>query len=149
MKLTNKDYLFVTLQMILFVIYIFDILPKFKVPAYLSSAGVFVAVSGVVISVVAMLKLDQNLTAFPTPKANSELVSSGLYKFIRHPIYTGVILFVFGYAVFKMSIFKMILAVLLLILFWFKSKYEEKRLQEKYSGYSEYQQKTGRFFPKF
>jgi protein-S-isoprenylcysteine O-methyltransferase Ste14 len=66
---------------------------------------------------------------------------------MRHPIYSGILLFVFGYAIYSQNEYRLIIAVALLILFYFKSSYEERLLKRKFPNYTYYQQKTGRFFP--
>lgn len=145
---TWKDYLFVGIQFILFGMYAFDFLPKFKLPPFVSYLGLIFAVAGFVMAVLSVLQLNKNLTVFPTPKTNSELITSGLYKFSRHPIYTGLILFTFGYAFFKLSLSKLAISFLLLILFYFKTKYEEMQLEVRFSNYKQYKQNVGRFFPR-
>lgn len=148
MKLTSKDYFFVSVQAILFIVYVFDFFPKLKIPVHISYAGILFAAVGILIAVSAVLKLDRNLTPFPTPKDGTQLITSGWYRFSRHPIYTGIMMFVFGYALFRMSVFKLLVSVCLLILFWFKTNYEEHQLRKKFPEYNDYQKRTGRFFPK-
>ncbi|UBB90380.1 isoprenylcysteine carboxylmethyltransferase family protein [Candidatus Kaistella beijingensis] len=145
---TSKDYLFVSIQFLLFALYLFDFLPKFDILVIYTYLGLFFATLGMVISVISLSNLDENLTVFPTPKENSELITNGLYQFSRHPIYTGILLFVFGFAIFWESYYKLLISVLLLILFYLKTLYEEKQLKKKYPNYIHYQKVTGRFFPK-
>jgi protein-S-isoprenylcysteine O-methyltransferase Ste14 len=143
-----KDYLFVCIQFLLFGWYAFDFLPKFEIPQLFKYIGLLLSIIGFIISVLAVLQLNKNLTVFPTPKTDSELITFGMYKFSRNPIYSGLILFTFGYAFFKMSMFKILIAVLLLLLFYFKTNYEEQRLLNKFSDYQNYRKNVGRFFPK-
>lgn len=96
---------------------------------------------------VALFNLDKSLTPFPTPKSNSELITSGLYKYVRHPIYTGILLTVFGYGFYSESVSRLTISVLLLILFYFKTNYEEQKLSQKYPEYGAYKARTGRFIP--
>ena len=111
-------------------------------------AGILISIFGIVIVIWAVLQLKNSLTAYPTPKDNSQLITNGLYHFVRHPIYTGILLFCFGYAMYSQSIWRLIISLSLLILFNFKAKYEEKKLTEKFSDYPLYCKTTGRFFPK-
>jgi len=150
MKLKLKDYFFVGIQFLLFAIYLFNFeLLEFKFPDSLSIPFLIISTIGFLIIAIAILQLNKNLSPFPTPKSNSELIQTGLYKYIRHPIYTGIILMTFGYGFYVNSLFKIFISVALLILFYFKSSYEEKMLQNKFSDYSEYKKTTGRFFYKF
>ncbi|WP_442905501.1 methyltransferase family protein [Kaistella sp.] len=75
-------------------------------------------------------------------------MSLALYRWVRHPIYTGIILVVFGYAAGTGSVHKLIIAFGLLLLFYLKSTYEEKQLLKQYPTYADYRRRTGRFFPK-
>ncbi|NRT17104.1 protein-S-isoprenylcysteine O-methyltransferase Ste14 [Flavobacterium sp. 28A] len=148
MMKTWKDYLFVSIQFLLFGLYAFDFLPSFDLPQSLKMLGLVVAIIGFIISALSVLQLNKNLTVFPTPKTDSELITFGMYKLSRHPIYTGLILFTFGYAFYKVSFLKLVIAFVLLLLFYFKTKYEEQQLLQKFSDYKEYQKKVNRFSPK-
>ncbi|WP_430399171.1 methyltransferase family protein [Flavobacterium sp.] len=143
-----KDYLFVSIQFLLFGLYAFDFLPAIKIPQLVKYIGFIFSILGFLIAVLSVLQLNKNLTVFPTPKTDSELITFGMYKFSRHPIYTGLILFTFGYAIFKASLFKVLIALVLLLLFYFKTNYEEQKLLQKFLNYKDYKKKVNRFFPK-
>ncbi len=150
MKLNAKDYFFVGIQFLLFLIYVFEIeFLSFKLPKYLNTIFLFISVIGFLIIIIALLQLNKNLSPFPTPKSNSELIQIGLYKYIRHPIYTGIIISVFGFGLYTNSGYRIIIVLFLLILFYYKSSYEENLLLNKYPDYFGYKNKVGRFFPKF
>ncbi|MCL9770530.1 isoprenylcysteine carboxylmethyltransferase family protein [Flavobacterium sp. HXWNR69] len=148
MKKSLKDYIFVSIQFLLFGLYAFEFLAKLELPLLVQYFGLVVAFIGCLISIVSVVQLNTNLTVFPTPKSASFLITSGLYSFSRHPIYSGLILFTFGYSVYQSSIYKFIISLVLLILFYFKTQYEESQLQTKFHDYLEYKQKVGRFFSK-
>ena len=143
-----KDYLFVSVQFLLFGLYAFDFLPQFELAETVKYIGLIFSILGFVIAVLSVLQLNKNLTVFPTPKTDSELITFGMYQFSRHPIYTGLILFTFGYAFFKASLFKVLIALVLLLLFYFKTNYEEHKLLQKFPNYKDYKKKVNRFFPK-
>lgn len=148
-NLSPKDYSFVGIQLILFIGYTLPIsIYSFEVFDSLKIILLGLSVFGIIILIMAILKLNKNLTAFPTPKTDGQLISDGLYRYIRHPIYTGIILFVFSYAIYRESFWKILIATCLLILFYFKTEFEEKQLKNKFEDYESYQKKTGRFFPK-
>ena len=142
-----KDYLFVSIQFLLFGLYAFDFLPAFKIPQLVKYIGLIFSILGFLIAVLSVLQLNKNLTVFPTPKTDSELITFGMYKFSRHPIYSGLILFTFGYAIFKASFFKVLIGSILLLLFYFKTNYEEQKLLQKFPNYKDYKKKVNRFFP--
>ena len=133
----------------LFIVYVLDIsILHLNIPSLLKVFGLIIAGVGILIFMIAILQLNKNLSPFPTPKSNAQLIQSGLYKYIRHPIYTGILLGFTGYAVYLESIYKLAITLLLLIVFIIKSIYEEKKLTDRFSNYSLYKKTTGRFFPK-
>lgn len=149
MKLTTKDLLLVALQIFLFALYFLDF-GFFKIDdlGIISNIGLMIAIVGSFVLLIAILQLNTNLSPFPRPKDSSILIQNGLYAHIRHPIYTGILFVVFGMALFLGSIYKIGIGFLLLLLFHFKTRYEEKLLLQKFDEYEMYMLKTGRFIPK-
>ena len=121
---------------------------RIVVPEILFWFGVFIFVFGALMTVVAVLQLNINLSAFPSPLADSKLIETGVYKFIRHPIYTGLILAFFGYAIISDSGYKLLVTLGLFSWFYFKTRYEENLLIQKFPNYLDYKKRSGRFFPK-
>lgn len=148
--LEKKDFIFVGVQMVLFILYVFDF-NLLTINSYylIGYFGLGTTIIGALIVVIALLQLNTNLSPFPSPKFNTSLIKSGVYKFIRHPIYTGIILASFGYGLYTDSFYKILISIGLYILFYFKSEYEEERLTKKFSDYIVYKKSTGRFFPRF
>ena len=109
--------------------------------------GVLVA-TGAAIAVLAGLRLGPNLTPTPLPKEDGELVTAGFYQYVRHPIYTGVLLAAAGVLVFQASIAHIVGFVLVWGVLTLKALGEEKMLAEKYEGYASYATRTGRFLPR-
>ncbi|MEO6844479.1 MAG: isoprenylcysteine carboxylmethyltransferase family protein [Ginsengibacter sp.] len=148
MKRNPKDIFFVGIQFILFVVYFFRFSKiDFTVPRWLQMVGLFLSVAGIIISLASILTLNKNLSPFPTPKQSAELIQSGIYKYIRHPIYSGILFFTFGFSMYSENTLRLLIFFTLLILFRFKVAYEEKLLQDKYSNYAAYKKTTGMFLP--
>lgn len=146
----QKDNLFVFAQFSLFAIFWLD--PEFKYfnfPSVLQYPGLLMSLTGLVICGVSILQLNKNLTAFPTPKENARLYSGGMYQYIRHPIYTGVIMIFAGLSLYLGSVFKLLITLMLIILFYFKAAYEEEQLSKKFPEFEQYKSKTGKFLPVF
>jgi protein-S-isoprenylcysteine O-methyltransferase Ste14 len=103
---------------------------------------------GLVILGLSFLALGKSLTAHPIPAKKGELVTDGLYRFARHPIYTGVL--AVGLAMtLSGGLFPHILFfIALVVLLNYKASFEEQLLRARYEGYASYAAKTGRFLPK-
>jgi protein-S-isoprenylcysteine O-methyltransferase Ste14 len=147
-KRQSKDYMFVGIQLLLFVGYLlpFSII-SFQLPLIFRWIALGVGLCGILILLLALLHLNRNLTPFPTPKANAQLITSGLYQYVRHPIYSGILAIVFGFGMYQGNFFKIIVSFLLLGLFYFKTEFEETLLAKKFENYDTYRRKTGRFWP--
>ena len=96
-----------------------------------------------------MAEIGRVLSPFPKPKAQAQLIRTGVYAWMRHPIYRGLFLAALGYAFVSDSVRRLLLALLLLAFFYSKSRYEEQNLRRFFPDYSEYAKETGRFYPKF
>ncbi|MEO7835252.1 MAG: isoprenylcysteine carboxylmethyltransferase family protein [Ginsengibacter sp.] len=148
MKRNPKDIFFVGIQLILFAGYLFRFSKiDFEVPHWLQLTGIFFSVAGIIISFASVVALNKNLSAFPTPKQSAQLIQSGIYKYIRHPIYSGILFFTFGFSMYSENTLRLIIFLMLLILFRFKAAYEEKLLQDKFPNYNDYKKTVGMFLP--
>ncbi|MBK6984456.1 MAG: isoprenylcysteine carboxylmethyltransferase family protein [Bacteroidetes bacterium] len=146
-KIKRKDILLVTIQFILLTIFYIPFFSNvFQTPLIVKYAGAIVSILGFLIILIAILQLSKNLTPFPTPKENGVLINTGLYKYVRHPIYSGIFLAAIGIAFYTGSYWQLAISFILLILFYYKSKYEESLLIEKYNEYENYKKGTRRFF---
>lgn len=145
----KKDYIYVGIQGILFVGFIFDFdYFTLSIPGLARSVGLGMAVLGGMIVILSIVQLSHSLSPFPTPRKNGQLISNGLFRLARHPIYSGIILGSLGLGLYLQSDWKIAISLTLLILFYFKSSYEEILLDAHYPDYKAYKQKTGRFVPK-
>lgn len=143
---SKKDYLYVGIQVILFAVYMIPIhIMDLNFPEWFCYSGLLIFGLSMVFGLVALLQLKTNISPFPTPVEHGTLILNGVYKISRHPIYTALIFSGFGYAIFQASLFKMIITLFLVLLFYFKSKYEEELLAKTYLGYLDYKKKTRRF----
>lgn len=88
------------------------------------------------------------LSAYPEPNTRAKLVTIGIYRYLRHPIYAGFIWISFGTACVIGNFGSVGVALLSFAFYYFKSWEEEKRLVVAYPEYSEYRKRVGRFLPK-
>jgi protein-S-isoprenylcysteine O-methyltransferase Ste14 len=68
--------------------------------------------------------------------------TTGPYKYVRHPMYVGVILIMLCFPLSLGSLYTLIPAVIIVILFFIRTALEDKTLQEELPGYKEYAQKV-------
>jgi len=109
--------------------------------------GAALILAGSILALLAGLRLGRNLTPFPRPRPGGELVTRGVYRYARHPIYGGVLLIAGGWAIVQSSWGTGAVALLLLWLFERKSRYEERLLSRAYPAYADYAASTRRFLP--
>jgi len=91
-------------------------------------------------------KLD-NFNIRPDIKENCVLISSGIYKYIRHPMYSSVLISMFGVLLLNISNISLIIYFLLLINLILKMFYEESLWNNKSKEYKIYQESTKRIIP--
>lgn len=145
-----KSRLLVTIQFILLAAIFFlpATAPDEATPSWILELGSFIVWPGLGIVLISIFKLGQSLTASPIPKSGSALKTDGLYKWIRHPIYTGLMMTTLGIALEVGSVSKLFFVAGLMVLFNYKAKWEETLLIERYPDYRAYMSKTGRFVPR-
>ncbi len=106
--------------------------------------GGAMTVLGAGLSYVSLRRLGPGMTALPEPKEEGALIETGPYALARHPIYGGVILWLFGTSLFLDSIVGTVLSLSLVPFFYIKSLYEERRLRIAYAGYGAYRLRVRR-----
>ena len=76
------------------------------------------------------------------------MITKGIYRYMRHPQYTGILLFTFGWLVHWPSIVTLVLWPILIVMYAWLAKQEEKQALEEYSeDYIVYAKRTKRFIP--
>ncbi len=116
-------------------------------PSWVWLVGQVLVIAGFVLMIVASLRLGRGLTATPVPNARGALITGGLYRYVRHPIYTGVLLIVVGLTLRSGSVVTLAVAVVTVVFFDRKARWEEAQLSDRYDGYTEYAARTPRFVP--
>lgn len=112
-----------------------------------SSLGVALAGAGVAFAIWARLHLGANWGMPMTVRENPELVTSGPYAYVRHPIYTGVLLGILGTALVSGLPWLIVFAVAC-IYFVYAARQEEKVMQEKFPAeYPLYKERTHMIIP--
>lgn len=123
--------------------------PDWSGPARLVGVvvGIVLIASGIVLTGRGVADLGGAMTPLPRPREDAELVETGAYALVRHPVYGGLIVAAFGWAILRASMIAVILAAVLATFFRVKSAREERWLEVRYPGYEAYRARTRRFLP--
>jgi protein-S-isoprenylcysteine O-methyltransferase Ste14 len=112
-------------------------------------AGVLMTALGVGLGVWARLSLGTNWSGMVTLKKDHELIRTGLYKRIRHPIYTGILVGFLGTELIKGQVRGLLGFLILWLSFYFKARRAENFLRQEFGeGFEEHARHTGMFLPK-
>ena len=115
--------------------------------ALLQAAGPLIAAAGLLFALAGLAALGRGLTPFPRPRERGRLVTRGVYRVVRHPVYTGLVVAALGWAVAYLSVPSVVYAVLLGVFFDRKARREEQWLRERFPEYADYARRVRRFIP--
>jgi protein-S-isoprenylcysteine O-methyltransferase Ste14 len=109
--------------------------------------GIVLLATGSTLALAAVFRLGRSLTPLPYPKEGAPFVRAGAYALVRHPIYAGAIQMGFGFALLVQGTLTVAYAILLLIFFDVKSRWEERWLVTRHPGYADYRRHVRRLIP--
>jgi protein-S-isoprenylcysteine O-methyltransferase Ste14 len=111
--------------------------------------GVAIMASGVAIAFWARFHLGANWSGVVTLKEGHELIRTGPYRTIRHPIYTGILLAFLGNVLEVGQVRGLIGLLIIWLSFYVKARREESFLAQEFGPhFNEHTQHTGMFLPK-
>lgn len=111
--------------------------------------GVVMTAAGIGFAFWARVYLGGNWSGAVTVKVGHQLVRTGPYRWVRHPIYTGLILALLGTALERRQVRGLIAVLLVYIGFKMKSKIEERAMTDAFGAeYADYSRSTGAIVPK-
>lgn len=112
--------------------------------------AVIVTIAGLLFAVWARLTLGSNWSGTVTIKADHQLIRRGPYRFIRHPIYTGMLAALLATVVAQGLLAGAVGFAFLLIALYRKALREESFLAQEFGeGFAEHRRHTGMFLPRF
>lgn len=109
--------------------------------------GLIILVGGLFVFGLGIVTLGGSLSPLPAPMPGARLVERGIYRFIRHPIYTGLSVAALGGSIYSVSLLALGLTAALAVVLDLKSRREEIWLRERFPGYAAYTARTKRFIP--
>ena len=110
--------------------------------------ALFFHCSGIAIGLWAVFSMGKgNLNVSPAVRKGASLVERGPYQYVRHPMYSGLLLFMLSYVIADVTALSVQIWFGLLFILIVKSLYEESLLTQRFPSYVEYKQRTWRFVP--
>jgi protein-S-isoprenylcysteine O-methyltransferase Ste14 len=109
--------------------------------------GVLGRIVGVAAIVLGGFRLGVGASVHPAPTTKAVLRTTGPYRWTRHPIYTGVLVFGAALALTGRSILHVAAWAALLGVLTTKARFEERLLAERFPDYPAYARRTRRFLP--
>ena len=108
--------------------------------------GILISLTGVALVISGWNRIHKDY--WSKDEGQGKLVTSGIYKYIRHPQYTGFFMITLGMMLEWATLPLIILYSLLLVLYYRLAKKEEKDIEQEFGReYIEYKQKTKMFIP--
>ena len=122
------------------------ILPK---TPELAISAIVITILGMALAFWARVYLGRNWSSAPTIKQQHQLIRSGPYRFVRHPIYSGLLLAMAGTFLANGKVRGAVAVVLMWLAWSIKSRMEEVFMTRTFGAeYEEYRRTTGALFPR-
>jgi protein-S-isoprenylcysteine O-methyltransferase Ste14 len=115
----------------------------------IGSIGLVLCGAGLLLMLAAFRSLGSAIQIAPEPRAGAELVTRGIYRWLRHPIYSAIVFVVLGLFLRKPTGLVAISAAVAIVFLVVKSRYEETRLIARYPQYAAYRERTTGVIPWF
>jgi len=127
--------------------FIFVLLPPFGLKGLVDLLATLLLTAGVVFIIYGLMSLGRYLSPLPAPRKVHKLITTGMYTYVRHPMYGGLLMAALGLAAITRNECRLALTGLLWLVLEQKVQFEEKALAERYPDYKEYKARVKKFFP--
>ena len=105
---------------------------------------------GAIICLYSIVNLGRSFSPLISPRVNNSVVATGIYQYVRHPLYVGCIMLAFGLSAVCYDESRLMLSCLLAFILNYKAKKEEEAMLEKHGKeYQTYMNDVSRFVPTF
>ena len=146
-RYSKKEFLLVSGQFIIIVLHFIKvnlfnqklIQEEFQIINYI---GNFLIILALIFIIFSVKDLGKSLSPMPRPKENSKLITNGIYRLFRHPMYYSLIIISFSFFIKSLTIYNLILSILLTFIIFNKIKIEEEYLTKKFHTYTSYKKEV-------
>ena len=114
-------------------------------PGYWSGPSIALILGGHAISLWAILHLRRSFSIFTEVRA---LVTTGPYRYVRHPLYVGENFSTIGFCYFYPSLFNIAITIIFLVSQRLRSHFEEQKFLQVIPDYKSFMEKTGAYLPR-
>jgi len=114
----------------------------------LNILGMAIFVVGMTIAFVAVFTLRRSYSGTLVIREDHQLVTHGIYRYTRHPIYLGVLIAILGLPIFAASLYGLLVMSALIPIILNRIRMEERLLTEEFGDvYRDYQETTSKLVP--
>ncbi|MBL8829159.1 MAG: isoprenylcysteine carboxylmethyltransferase family protein [Planctomycetaceae bacterium] len=122
---------------------------RLPLPTSLRVAGVVIGAGAMVLFFATLRNLGRNLTDTVVTRREHTLVTTGPYRYVRHPFYVAYLLSIIGTALVAANGYFLILGLPVFVLLYLRTSQEEAELVNRFGDeYRQYMRRTGRFWPR-
>jgi protein-S-isoprenylcysteine O-methyltransferase Ste14 len=115
---------------------------------WVGAIAVLLTGGGTVVAVWARVALGRNWSGVVTLKEDHQLIQSGPYRFVRHPIYSGILLMAVGSVLLYGEAYGIVLLAFIGVVFGYKIRVEERLMSQQFpSQYLEYRRRVKAIVP--
>ena len=128
-------------------VFFLDERPLLFPPQMSRTAGSVLCVIGLLLMFSAFAAIRGAVQIAPEPKRGAQLATTGVYRKLRHPIYTAILLLVIGLSLRKPTVTIAATAAAVVVFLVIKVRFEERLLLARYPEYAEYRNRTWGLIP--
>jgi protein-S-isoprenylcysteine O-methyltransferase Ste14 len=121
-----------------------------ELPSWLRWVGVGCLTTSVALAIWTFRNLGKNLTDTVVTRKHHTLITTGPYRWVRHPFYVAAFFGILGVSLMAASWFLLLVGGFVFLLLYIRTRIEEEKLVERFgSEYRDYMERTGRFIPRW
>jgi protein-S-isoprenylcysteine O-methyltransferase Ste14 len=115
--------------------------------AILAIAGDGACAAGLLLLLIALGQIGRSVQIAPAPREDGRLVTSGVYAWLRHPMYTAILLVIVGFFFRTPTLAVGIAGAIVIAFLVIKTRFEERLLLARYPEYARYKSRTWGIVP--